>query len=323
MNQHQALAPQPSQPQHTKGELFRLLNQNIPLNSFHLPDHIYRADLVPLDLYSYDGPDRNNILEGATLNVTFDHGYPAVQETLPMWERLPGEPDNAYESYLLFLELPEKSNADNPVRLVPLIAQATGHSVNRIGEWCHIYYWHWRARAYDLFLAACHRKQREQRIMSIEGQHFALAEGLLRQAQSLAGKKLQQELSLLEENEEAETETKVKDLIDAITKLTALQRISVGLPAGGPERLQVEMPRHSTVSESFRQIAKEGRGEESTTTRSVEMDALLANPDELSRAQELLIKLNNPQHQLPDWSKDYSTTIDAENSSEEEDGNKE
>lgn len=300
MNQHLA-GPIPQQPVMSKGQLFRALSQNVPLNSYHLPDHIYRADMIPQDLLSYSPPDRATTLEAATLNITFDHGYPAFDETTPLWGRLPGETEEAFSTYTLFLELPETSKADNPVRLLPLIAEATGTSLERVSEWCNIYYWHWRARAYDLFLQACHRKQREQRIMSIEGSHFAMAEKMLAQVQDLANRKLQQEIALITENDEAETESKVKDLIDMAVKLASLQRVSVGLPANGPEKLDVSLPRHATVAEAFKSIAKEGAADEATTSRSVEMDTLLANPDELARAQELLIRMTNPQTILPNW----------------------
>jgi len=296
----------------SKGDVFRVISQNIPLNNYRLPDYVYRADLVPEDILTLKQRDRSTILDGAALPVTFEHGYPAVGNN-PFWERLPAEPEDAYSAYMTFLELPEKSNSENPVRILTIIATLTGKALETISDWCHMYYWHFRSRAYDLFLIACHRKQREQRIMSIEGKHFTMAEQLLAQVSRLAELKLSNELKTLSQDPDAETETKTKDLIDMATKLVSVQRISVGLPSGGPEKLSVQMdgPRHTTVDETFKHIAKEGAGEEAPAQRSPEMDGLLRNPDDLSRIQELMIKLNNPTKMLPIWGNNEIIDVDV------------
>lgn len=287
----------------TKGEVFRTLSQNIPLNQYHLPDHIYRADLIGLDVLELSAKDRLNVLDSASMPVTMEHGYPALNETQPFWEQLPCEPPDAYNAYMTFLELPEKSAHNNPIRLLPIIATLTNETLDQIAEWAHQFYWHWRARAYDLFLIACHRKQREQRIMSVEGQHFKQAEGLLAKVQAIAVAKLDQEIRALTTDQDAETDTKLKDLISMVKDLMGIQRISIGLPAAGPSQIDLKLdgPRHTTVDETFKSIAKEGAGEAKPNQRSAEMDALLQDPDDLSRVQELLIKMTSPQHTLPAW----------------------
>lgn len=289
----------------TKGEVFRILNTSIPLNNYHLPDHIYRVDLIGEDTLDLSPRDKNLVLDSASVPLTFDHGYPAIQETTPFWEQLPCEPGDAYGAYLAYLELPEKSNSDNPIRLLPIIATITKRPLDEIVDWCHMFYWHWRARAYDLFLIACHRKQREQRIMSIEGQHFKAAADLLDKVTAVANKKLDAELRALNEDQDAETETKLKDLIGMAKDLMAVQRVSVGLPAMGPSSLQIQLdgPRHATVEETYKHIAKEGAGDNKPSQRPAEMDTLLSDIDELSTVQDLMIRLHNPKNTLPAWGK--------------------
>jgi hypothetical protein len=286
----------------TKGEVFRVLNSKISLNGYRLPDHIYRADLIPEDVLEFSPKDRQLHLDAASMIVSFEHGYPAINQNQPMWEQLPSETDDAYGAYLAFLELPEKSNSDNPIRLLPIISTLTKRSLSEITDWCHMFYWHWRARAYDLFLVACHRKQREQRIMSIEGQHFKMAENMLNKVINIATRKLDKEIVDLEDPD-VDTETKLKDLVDMSMKLVQIQRISVGLSANGNDKLTLEMngPRHSTAAETFKHIAVEGSGDDGPSQRSAEMDALLDSPEELSTIQELMIKLHNPSHTLPSW----------------------
>lgn len=300
-----------------KGEIFRLLTQNLPINNYHLPEFIYRADMIPENIMGGSASgispeDRRIILEGAELPITFYHGYPAINETQPLWERLNYEPSEAYDSYLLYLELPEKSQHANPIRLLPHIAALTGHHISIVTEWCHIYYWHFRARAYDLFLAAAHRKQREQRIMSIEGKHFQYAEIALDKINGLLNSKLDKEIMEFAEDPMAETESKAKDLVSMAKELIAIQRISVGLPANGVEKLDITErgPRNAQSQEIYRHIAKEGAGEEQPQQRSAEMDHLLQNPEDLASIQQLLIRAQRPTYVPPSWGD--GTIIDVE-----------
>lgn len=289
--------------QMTKGEVFRILNTNIPLNQYHLPDHIYRADLVDANTLDLLPDQRAMVLDAAAMPITFDHGYPAILEHKPLWQILPCETEEAFAAFTTYLELPTDTNHENPIRLLPLIAEATRTAIEKITEWCHIYYWHWRGRAYDLFLLAAHRKQREQRIMSIEGKHFTEAESLLTKVVKLAHKKLDQDIRALEEDADAQIDSKLKELVAAAKDLVGIQRISVGLPAMGPSTINLQMDgaRHTTVSETFKHIAKEGSGEEAPRQRSAEMDTLLNNPDDLTKVQEMLIRLQRPDHVLPAW----------------------
>lgn len=302
-----------------KGEVFAALNHNLPLNDFRLPDHIYRVDLIPENIFDLQIKDRLNILDAAALPVSFEHGYPAINHTTPMWEQLPCEPPDAYDSFMTYLELPEKSNHENPIRLLPHISTLQKRPLDEIVQWCHMYYWHWRSRAYDLFLIAAHRKQREQRMMTIEGKHFALAEKTLNTIAKMTELKLARELEKLQDPEEAdEVETKSKDLIDMMAKLAQIQRISVGLPANGVSSssidVKLEGPRHTTADETFKHVAKQGAGESQTSQRPQEMDSLLQDPDELSRVQDLLIRLQNPDKMPPAWTspEDDPNIIDVE-----------
>lgn len=296
----------------SKGELFKALSAEIPQNDFHLPDFIYRADLIPEDLYSgnYSALDKLNFLRAATLSLTFDHGYPAIHETSPMWERLPGEPEAAYEAYMIYLELPEKSQAENPIRLLPLIAQVTRLSIEKVTEYCHVYFWHWRSRAYDLFIIASLRKQREQRIMSIEGKHFKMAEDQLAKVQKITSGKLDAILLEMQSGEEVTDDTKLKDLVDIQEKLIKIQRMSVGLSIGG-NNVNVfanSATPHSTVRDEMKQIAKESHTDDTTTARNTEFDSVLDNTEDLATVQSLMIKLNK-QHTDKFADRPASTTI--------------
>lgn len=317
MNQLTPIPQGHNSPIRSKGDVFRILSNQITLNQYHLPDHIYRVDLIPediLDSHKYSQQEKNLILDSAALPLSFEHGYPSINETQPLWEQLPAESPDAYEAYLMFLELPQKSQHENPIRMLPMISTLTDTPIQTVTEWCHLYYWHWRARAYDLFLTVCHRKQREQRIMSIEGKHFSMAEALLQKATDLVTLKIDQELKAFGEDSDAQTETKVKDLISTIKDLVSVQRISVGLPATGPLQAQIKLdgPRNTTPEDTYKAIATEGAGSQQQSQRPQEMDNILANHEDLTRVQEMLVRALKPNHVMPAWDTPDTITIDPE-----------
>lgn len=288
MNQIASTNPASTIP--ARGQLFAALNQGLQLNQYNLPDYIYRADLIPLNYSDYPQAQKINILNAAALQLTFAHGYPAFNESTPFWEQLPSEPMEAFNAFLIYLELPEKSAHENPVRMLPMIAELTKIPLEELTAYAHIYYWHYRSRAYDLFIIACHRKQRELRLMSIEGKHFKLAEEMLEKVQKIASRKLDD--ALLEEGDD---DTKLKDLVDMSMKLVQIQRMSVGLSSTGNQQIDVNIPRHAQSNDVMQHVAKESSNNQASTTRSREMDQLLSNPDDLAAIQDLIVRLNAPK----------------------------
>lgn len=282
----------------TKGEVFKILNQELPLNEYGCPDYIYRADLVPSNIFEYSSRDRSQILESAAIEITFFHGYPAVEETTPFWEQLPCEGTEAYNAFVTYLEMPEKSQAENPIRLLPMLSSLLERPIEELSAWAHMYYWHFRGRAYDLFLVACHRKQREQRLMTMEGKHFREAEAHLQKVNKIANHKfdtIMRAIASGEADESAELdEVKLKDLIDMMERLVKIQRISVGLSASNSTtNNNISITPHASPNDSLKEIAAESTHKQKESRRSAEMDALLENPDDLVQIQDLMTRLAN------------------------------
>lgn len=280
----------------TKGDIFKRLNASIQMNDFGTPDYIFRSDLIPGDLFQYDHVERSDILNAATIPISFEYGYPSTLDAKPFWEQLPGEPQNAYDAFVLALDLPEISKNEHPVRMLPLIAPMLKLELSQVSEYSHVYYWGPRFRAYDLYLAACHRKQREQRIMSIEGKHFTQAERYLSKLDRIVEAKLDRTIAAIVDDDSMEMDDlKLKDLVDMVEKLTRIQRISVGLPANGNDTSPARDVggRMQTVEDSVKEIAAYSAPAKKTDTRSVDMDRLLANPEDLANMQDLLIKAHS------------------------------
>lgn len=283
------LSPAPNKPESTvaaRGQLFQYLNTSLPINQYQLPDFVYRADLIPLNFSEYPPEQRVQIMDAASMEITFGHGYPALNEATPFWEKLPSEPEDAFNAFMVYLELPDKSSHNNPVRMLPMIAELTNIPLEDIVAYSHMYYWHHRGRAYDLFIIACHRKQREQRLMSIEGAHFKMAEDMLSKVQKLVDNKIAKMFA-----DDDLDDFKLKDGIDSLQKLVTIQRISVGLPANGNTNIDLG-PRHGQATDLMQHVAAESNRVEESSQRSPEMDKLLANPEDLAAVQDLITRLH-------------------------------
>lgn len=276
-----------------KGDIFKALSRKLQVNEYGLPSFMFRSDLIPADIFSLTREERHMRLEAATVPITWDYGYPAIDDTTPMWERLDWEPAHLFDAFLRYLELPKASEGDNPVRMLPLLSQALGIPVKELADASNTYYWAIRFRAYDLYLIACHQKQREQRIMTIEGKHFTMAENYLKKIDTILGKRLDRDLQELQDQDSSvHDDLKLKDLVDIIQKLTTIQRIAVGIPANGvdqSETFQVGR-RNQTTEDAFKEIASHGSPAKKSDSRSASMDQLLSNPDDLAAAQDLIIR---------------------------------
>ena len=287
--------------EYSKGDVFRQINSQLVLNEFGIPDFIYRSDIIPATLYDMSPVDRNQVLESAVIPISWDFGYPAATYTdggalnnvSPIWEQLPGEPAEAFNAFMQYLELPQNSDGNNPVRMLPLLAQALSLSYNQLKDYSHIYYWTVRFRAYDLFLIACHQKQKEQRIMSIEGRHYSMADKYLKKLDIVIGKRLDHTLSELEDSDSSvHDDLKLKDLVDMVEKLTRIQRVAVGLPANGEDKSDDARVgrRNQTIDDSYKEIAAHASPSKKADQRPADMDRLLSNPDDLAAAQDLITK---------------------------------
>jgi hypothetical protein len=283
--------------QFSKGALFRKINQKLATNHLGIPDYIYRADLLPANLVDYSLKAQGQLLSAAAVPLTFEHGYPAFDEHTPFWSQFPYEPPDAFDAFIQFLELPEKSRSENPVRLLPSIALLVDIPLEEVIEWCHLYYWHFRARAYDLFIITCRQKQREQRMLTMEGAHYDLAERALQKVTRMLDKKLDQVLATMGTDDEMFDETKLKDLTNITDTLVRIQRVSQGLPATGPLAANLGgalAPKHSTVEDSMRHINKtsattDGNGD-GHGGLSAEMDEVLQDPEMLETLQDLITR---------------------------------
>jgi len=359
--------------------VMRELQYNTPLNSFGLPNGIYRLDLLPFHNYipkgTIAGNTNTNTNANANTNVDVDantndanddmlrteesqqrmnlveaydeqriagfrrkdlliaytdlhyaEGFPAFQNGSPFWSKLLWEPMDAYtafEHYLQFSIDTKETQGDTEIRSISALASRLslrGYNPEQIAvaqeqfsRWSVLYYWTYRAKAYDLYRVVQHRKSLELRAIETTDNHYLIA------------KKLFQKLEVYLEDEERFWDLLTpKVAVDLLKTLTGLQRLSAGLPMGAPnaigkgEHLGAGIGSMVTAGQSMevilRQVAQSaglgvgggtvGGGIEGTTLdqngniiSQAKGDSLLnrvmANPDLTAITQELIIKLGS------------------------------
>lgn len=257
----------------TRTQLMQELTKNLPTNELGLPLFIYRPDILNVALIQEcDGTDYspiNDMLSAATVKLTYDQGFPTVSNGDPLWSRLQHETVEGFAAFLQYLEQPgaRKTSAVNHV------------APELVMEWYHQSYWAIRARAYDLYRVAHHTRMREHRILTLNDNHYVEGEKIFAKLIQQLGGKL--------EDAEAMKELSIPEMISALEKVAKLQRSSVGLSSTGADKS--DGPKTPSVEVVMREISSEGRVEKAEENSDI--SSLLQDPDLLSKAQEVIIKV--------------------------------
>lgn len=256
-----------------RSDLIRELTSNIPENEFNLPQYIYRADMLDVSwLGEEEWPENiTDTLEVATVYLNYDQGFPIFRNGTPFWARMDFESVEAYTAFSKYLEQPGARTFHGMV----------GFSVDLIMEWYSTYYWAYRARAYDLFKAAHHQRMREQRILGAQDSHFVEAEKILGRIVKAIGNQTDDDLK----------ELGADKLAGIMDKMVSIQRKSLGLSANGGTG-DSEGPKSTSFELAIRQVASNS-GATRKDNDSTETEMLLADPEALVAAQELILKVQS------------------------------
>lgn len=233
-------------------------------------------------------------VKAAYVPLSYTEGFPTLYG-VPFWVQLPFEDFTAYKCFDLYLR-----QGRSGARQIYILSEDKQFPENvtdqELHDFSETYFWAARAKSYDMFSAAHRRKEREQRAISTENEHYLLAVRLMDIA-----------TCYLNEQEEELTEMMTpKMLLEFVKTSSQLQRISAGLPATGPSPNQVqsqEGPRGESTSLEIimRSIAKETGASKETeiidtsTAHKSKLSEIMKDEDAIGLAQELVLKLNNPQ----------------------------
>lgn len=251
----------------SRWQMIRELTRQIPLDEYNLPQYLYRSDVLAPSLLT-NPKTAQDLLNSAIIHITWDQGFPTVHQEDPLWARLPFEPENAFNAFLMYA-------AQSGIRQ---LNQITHESRDLLLEWYHLYYWAPRAKALDMFRAAHHYRLREKRILDLEDNHWIEGEKIMKRLQNAIANKTADQLA----------EMDIDKLISSMEKVAKIQRSAVGLATNGGER---DAPKATSVEVAIKQASEDG------TQRRIEDDtldpALFSDPETLAHAQDLIIKVTN------------------------------
>jgi hypothetical protein len=283
----------------SRAEFIKELSALLPTNDYNLPRYIYRSDLLdhtillPLTTSSPESPcadavtnlfgepttpttltpsEANDILMSSIVPLDYNQGFPALPNGLPFWDKFDHEPANAFTCFANYLSIAG-------ARTLSECAKLTGESAAVLYEWHNLYYWAFRARAYDMYRAAHQARLREARIFKTEDQHYLAAEGLFTSISNRLN-------SLTEEDWQAIDPDKLVNMLDKVAKL---QRLSAGLSSTSGEPTK-SAPTGVSVEVEMRNIAQKSH-QAQLSDDSFDSALLLSDPDVLNTAQELIIKV--------------------------------
>ena len=238
-------------------------------------------------------------LAKAYVPLQYDEGFPAFDNGSPFWGRLEYEPIDAFQAFQRYLEMnfgkpadPEDEDdhgkAASGTRSVSQLAAQLHPDSDLIKMadvyqgYYHLYYWGSRAHSYDLFRVAQYRKMQELRAVETQDEHY------------IESRRLRSRLNQFFENEEDFWDMLTpKTAIDFFKTLTGLERISAGVPAGGPQTPEQAAGAGKPFEVHLRTIAQTNRGTSDghTLTEDGEvLDKALEDPATTELLQTLIIR---------------------------------
>lgn len=272
-----------------RSRLIQKLSASVPSTFGGLPVGIYRADLLTNPSGTHAPSIEPEDYTAAFVELSFGEGFPTLPNGAPFWYKMDFEPAPAYSAFQLYLEQIESGpRSMHHIAQVPELKRLyNGHTFQLVQEWSVLYYWRDRAKAHDIYKEAAFRQIRARRAMHTEDRHYEIADRLLEVAtQYMATPKFVEEMT-------------PKSALEALKLAASLQRVSVGLPAGGPLPAKDE-ERQAPGNWEFtiRQVAQRN----DTTTfdeagnllsdQELSMHSLLDDPAQAHVMQEVIIRMS-------------------------------
>lgn len=238
-------------------------------------------------------------LARAYVPLQYDEGFPAFDNGSPFWGRLEYEPIDAFQAFQRYLQMNFGKPADPEDDDDHGKAAAGTRSVSQLASqlhpdsdlikmvdtyqgYYHLYYWGSRSHAYDLFRVAQYRKMQELRAVETQDEHY------------VESRRLRSRLNQFFENEEDFWDMLTpKTAIDFHKHLTGLERISAGVPAGGPQTPEQAAGAGKPFEVILKTVAQTNRGTRDGHTIDEDgevLDKALEDPATTELLQTLIIR---------------------------------
>jgi len=291
MDEHTAYDQEPKEPTGTLPALsasqeellktFESLSARIPRDRNGFPTYLLDHSHLPTDILKRPETKQLELIEVAKIPLSLLEGYLSFNFNVPVWERLPHEPESFYSAFSAYLNMPIRSPYELGNQL-PAMSSTTMH------EAYILYYWDERARAYDLLRPVAAAKLRDQRVLMAEDTHFQFSTKVL----NLLGAELTTRTTENQNNRPFEGMT-AKHLIEAVADMVEMQRIALRLPAKGPRTFgdELAIPEHASINRSMQEAVKMHDGSEGETSKAGEMRkkveaAIASDPEKAAELQE-------------------------------------
>jgi hypothetical protein len=262
----------------SRAELMWAITQNLPLNEYQLPKLIFRPDLLDYNLFcdvSDEAVDLDvhfqemqDALDVATIQLQYTEGFPALPDGAPLWSQFSFEDKQAFDAFTAYVLQPGARQT----------AKLMDWPQDTIQKWFHENYWALRAKCYDMMHAIHNAKVREQRILGCEDKHYRKIDNLMQRMDNLEETVDWQQLA-----------SDPKEYVNVLEKLVKLQRTILGL--GNMAQTSKEVKSESTelvLRNMTRDTEPELKGMKDD---SIDVRALLRNPQALGAAQELIVRM--------------------------------
>lgn len=233
----------------------------------------------------------------ASVALNYDEGYPAFDDGQTFWSQLHYEPAEAYEAFQRYLTM-SYGRAPNPEddddigeaataqRSISDLALSYGgndgeiiHLTEKMKLWFHEYYWGHRAKAYDFYKIAAHRKQQEMRAIETNDHHYFLGRTLVNKA-----------MAFIEAEEDFFDMLTPKTAIDLLKMGTQLERLASGQGATAPAAAK-EGSRSQTLELHMRSVAQDSNPQGETLEHGESFEEAYDDPELLDDMQELIVRM--------------------------------
>ena len=241
-------------------------------------------------------------LHSAFVPLQYDEGFPAFEDGRPFWARLDYEPADAFLAFERYTQMnfgraaesgieDDAGEAASGIRSITSLVLLLHPQVSdkelialseKFKQYYHLYYWGMRIKAYDLFKVTEFRQKQELRAIETQDDHYITSRRLRARL-----------MEYMDSDEDFWDLMTPKVAIDMLKTTTSLERISAGVPAGGPQLKDGESGGRS-FEVQFRTIAQEQAGESLQGALINEegdvLDKALDDPAATKILQELIIR---------------------------------
>ena len=220
-------------------------------------------------------------LDAAFEPLYYDEGYPKQGDGRTFWEQLSYEPHGAYELFQKYLVMGTSAAPNAPRSISALVQSILGGEIEQIAvaddrlrdvtpiqqtrndgsgegidaktlalldeaqKFAVLYYWAPRARAYDTYRIADHKRQVELRALEVTDDHYLFAR-----------KQFQKLKDHIEDEEMFWEEMTPKTALEFMRLLFQTQRINSGLPAAAPPSAKEQAATGQSIEMHFRHVAQ-------------------------------------------------------------------